>query len=292
MSEQAVVFGRTNSLIGVVTDPPGLRRRGCLPAILFLDAGFIHHVGPNRLYVTTARRLAAAGFLGLRFDFSGIGDSPSRPDHLPFQKSAVGEVREAMDWLSQARSCDRFILIGICSGASFALQTACADPRVAGVILINLQGGLDQESQSHVTRWSTDRYFWRISLFSARSWRNALTERADYRGIARTIGTKLGGLFAPRPRLLPEAEADLARIRTLQERGIRVLVIYSEGDPGWEYLGKTLDHERGHSGASRALSIETIPRADHTFTFLDSQQRLCRIIDDWTTHWTDNDVDE
>src|SRR5207302_190015 len=83
VNEQAVFLGQTNTLVGVVTDPG--QPHGELPhtAFVFLNAGLVHHVGPNRLYVTAARRLAALGFVGLRFDFSGIGDSPVRADHLP-----------------------------------------------------------------------------------------------------------------------------------------------------------------------------------------------------------------
>src|SRR5205823_3052307 len=47
-------------------------------AIVLLDAGATYRIGPNRLHVELARRLARDGDLVLRIDQSGIGDSAPR----------------------------------------------------------------------------------------------------------------------------------------------------------------------------------------------------------------------
>ncbi len=75
MKEEALRFGPNGSLIGIVTDPSEEERGKNLPAFLLLNAGHLHRVGPNRHYVSIARKLSAMGFTVLRFDFSGIGDS-------------------------------------------------------------------------------------------------------------------------------------------------------------------------------------------------------------------------
>ena len=59
MKETAITFGKSKSLTGVLTDPPEAKREAGVPAVIFLNAGLIHHVGPNRLYVKLARALAA-----------------------------------------------------------------------------------------------------------------------------------------------------------------------------------------------------------------------------------------
>lgn len=282
MSEQAVVFGRTNALVGVVNDPAPAERPGKPPAFLFLNAGFLHHAGPNRLYVTLARKIAALGFSGLRFDFSGIGDSPLRADHVPFQECAVDEVREAMDWLSETRSAERFVLLGLCSGGTFALQAAALDPRVVGLVLINFQGGVDQGAKSYVAQRSETRYFWRVSVFNASSWRRALTGKADYRSVLRRIGSKVAGVLGPRRKRPPEVEADEARIEGLLKRGVRLLTIYSVGDPGLDYLGEVLGGAPSEKTTAARIGLTTVPRADHTFTFPDGQQRVLQTIVDWT----------
>ena len=89
MREQAVLFGKTRSLAGVVTDPPKSTEDRKRPAIVLLNSGLVHKVGPNRLNVKLARMLATMGFPVLRFDLSGIGDSKYREDNLPVEKSAV-----------------------------------------------------------------------------------------------------------------------------------------------------------------------------------------------------------
>ena len=62
------------------------------------------------------------------------------------EKSAVSETREVMDYLSATRSHQRFVLMGICSGAKASFKTACCDPRVIGAVLINAGGHLHDET--------------------------------------------------------------------------------------------------------------------------------------------------
>ena len=73
MREAAVSFGPNASLVGIITSPsvPAARRE--LPGVILLNAGIINRVGPNRIYVKMARRLADMGLPVLRFDFSGRG---------------------------------------------------------------------------------------------------------------------------------------------------------------------------------------------------------------------------
>ncbi|MGH7928173.1 MAG: alpha/beta hydrolase, partial [Candidatus Binatia bacterium] len=75
MREEALLLGKTRSLVGILTDPPEAKRSTRLPGIILLNAGIIHRVGPNRMHVKIARTLAPMGFVVVRFDFSGIGDS-------------------------------------------------------------------------------------------------------------------------------------------------------------------------------------------------------------------------
>src|SRR5262245_3370773 len=142
MQEHASVFGKTSPLFGVITDPV---RGGASPAekrsaVILLNAGVIHRVGPSRLYVALARSMAAQGWTAVRFDHSGIGDSPARRDGLPFEQSAIVEAREVMDSLQRERGIDRFVLVGLCSGAVTAFEVAETDDRVTGAALINPQG--------------------------------------------------------------------------------------------------------------------------------------------------------
>jgi len=72
MRDKAVLFGKTKSLVGIITEPTPVFSGNDFPAFVFLNSGFLHRVGPHRLYVKAARKLAEEGFFVLRFDFSGI----------------------------------------------------------------------------------------------------------------------------------------------------------------------------------------------------------------------------
>lgn len=284
MSEEALLFGKTRSLVGIITDPPEAKRSQNLPAILLLNAGILHRVGPHRLYVKMARHLAAMGFVVFRFDFSGIGDSKARDDTLPFEKRAVSETREAMNCLSSTRSIERFFLLGICSGAVVSFQAACHDPRVVGAVLINAEAyqyNTSEELHSYIAHRKVASYYRKTALFKAASWLNAVKGKADYRRIIRTLCFQLRGLFIRQRKVSSEADKIAANLRLLSERGVRLLLVYSEGDPDLDYLHVVLGDEMHELSSCGQLRIEVIPQADHTFTLLQNQQHLLTVVHNW-----------
>ena len=166
MREEAVLFGKTRSFVGVVTIPQQDGKESNHTAIILLNAGLVHHVGPNRLYVNLARKLAAKGFVVFRFDYSGIGDSRSREDNLPYSESRLDETREALDFLNETRGSKRFVLMGICSGAIDAFTSSREDPRVTGIGLISTYCSSARTLPCSTRRWSCTR---RISQPAGRS---------------------------------------------------------------------------------------------------------------------------
>ena len=63
MSEEIITFGKTRALVGILHKPVGPAPRADLPAVLLLNAGLLHRVGPNRLYVKIARQLVPSTVL-------------------------------------------------------------------------------------------------------------------------------------------------------------------------------------------------------------------------------------
>ena len=135
MRDEVFDVGNDRELVSILTRPDG--GAGDRPAVIFLNAGVLHRVGPHRLHVTLARRLAARGLPALRIDLGGVGDSPPRGDAISFQDSAVADTRAAMTALTAATGAARFILAGLCAGADNSVATALVDPRVAGVVLLD-----------------------------------------------------------------------------------------------------------------------------------------------------------
>ncbi len=135
MRERAVRIGKPTPLTAIVSQPDSVDASA--PAVVILNSGVMHHVGTCRMSVHIARTLAQAGYLSVRFDFSGIGDSETRRGSKPFEETAIEETAEVMNYLERKRGINRFVLYGLCSGADGSYEVAKVDSRVIGIIQID-----------------------------------------------------------------------------------------------------------------------------------------------------------
>jgi pimeloyl-ACP methyl ester carboxylesterase len=282
MREQAVLFGRTKSLVGIVTEPNPDSKNCCFPAIILLNAGLLHRIGPNRLYVKIARQMASAGFIVLRFDFSGIGDSGTSTDGLPFDRSAISETQEAMSHLSSARDIERFILIGVCSGANVAFKAACCDHRVVGTIGINGSyydsitiEGLSQHIKSSIQ----GRYYYK-HLLDYKSWWRIMTGKSNLSSIIRFLLRKVRNLLF-RKENIPVKTDPLIEWNSLAKQQVDMLLVYSEGSVALDTYRLLLAKHLSGLEASGKLRIEIVEYTDHVFTLLWSQNTILDTIDQW-----------
>ena len=134
LTESAVNFGPRSGLVGVLTQPHEARAG---LAVVLLNSGIVHRVGPARLYVRLARRLAECGYPTFRMDLPGLGDSETiRGGQSIGEQNTVG-VSAAFDRLQELGIASRFVLLGLCAGAGNSFQIACSDARVAGAVLID-----------------------------------------------------------------------------------------------------------------------------------------------------------
>ena len=136
MNEITLQFGPDAGLVGTLATPPGNAGQP-LYAVLLFNAGIVPRIGPNRLNVRMARKLAVNGIPTLRFDLSGRGDSAPARGMESFEQQAVADLRAAMDLMTQRTGAQRFLLMGICSGAENAYHTALADERVIAISLMD-----------------------------------------------------------------------------------------------------------------------------------------------------------
>jgi pimeloyl-ACP methyl ester carboxylesterase len=132
---------RLNGAFSILSEPVAPVRRDA-PTIVLPNAGSAHHVGPNRLHVLLARRLAASGFPTLRFDLPGLGDSfvdDSARENVPYLPTSSDVVAAAIAELQLIRSANTFILMGLCSGAhtSFHAALDLSDAPIVESVLIN-----------------------------------------------------------------------------------------------------------------------------------------------------------
>ena len=281
LSEQAFLLGPYQSLVGIVTEAAATASPADRPAIVILNAGIIHRVGPSRTSVLLSRALAAAGHIVLRFDLSGIGDSEPRVDGLTSVEGSLADIREALDWLEASRRVRRFVLVGLCSGANHALlYGGGGDPRTVGLVLID------------PATPKTPRFYLRHfmpRLFRPRIWYRVLRGRHPMvQGLARRIARhREGGVAEPasrgRPDLQsPEVRAILERsYRGAVDRGVRFLAIFTEAlQDKVNYREQVIDAFPGVVFGDR-IRLEYFHGADHTFTSEADRSRLFALVAQW-----------
>jgi len=125
-----------HGLFGVSTEVPEASRG---PTALFLSVANEHHVGPTRVWVDLARRWAGEGIPSVRFDLSGLGDSPLRHQNQVEFTSVAPEAFD--DVIDAARAVapedpSNVILVGLCGSGYQSIDSAFElNPR--GVLVIN-----------------------------------------------------------------------------------------------------------------------------------------------------------
>ncbi|MBI1398037.1 MAG: alpha/beta fold hydrolase [Betaproteobacteria bacterium] len=270
VKERVVRLGPDRTLVGILTEPAGRARAGDT-ALVLLNSGLIHRVGPSRLYVRLARRLAALGMPVLRLDLSSLGDSDVRADNLPLLEAIVQDPRDAMNDLAVA-GYRRFVLFGICSGAYAAFKTACADERVAGAILVNPQDFVgDPEWVSHA--WA--QRYWSKSLFSPRAWLNLLTGRIEYRRLFTVLWRQATRLVRGGGSKVEDTTRGLkAELDAVLARGARLQMIFSAGDVSVEQFSMILGRDLFDASAPDELAALQLDDTDHLFSRRADQDRL------------------
>jgi pimeloyl-ACP methyl ester carboxylesterase len=266
--EQIAMFGIRQNLNGILTVPRGGGHAN-KPAIVILNSGVVHRIGHHRMYVTMARRLAAAGHAVLRFDLSGIGDS-ARSDSLEPGPAAVADVASALDWLSETRGFKTAVLLGLCSGADLALKYGHTDDRIVGLVLLD---------PSIPPTWRSYVHYIGERVTNMRSWRTFLLGRGRIWGdlISRMVAAVGIPLIEAQNRLVdPKSRTKLeALFKHSLERNIRLLVVFTEGFA--EYPEQLL-HAFPSLTFSNMLTLEYFNDCDHVFTPAKHRERLNQLV--------------
>ena len=272
MQESVIQFGPENGLIGLLTTPDESVRVANAPTAVILNAGIVHRIGPFRLHVDIARQLAAAGYSTLRIDLSGLGDSLPRTEKLHGENRAVLDVANAFDCLKANHGADKFVLLGLCSGAFNAHQVAVRDERVVGAVFID---GIV---------FPTTGYFWRHTvgrLLKPRFYRNAIKRRS--------CGQKQPWISEDAGAELAESEFffadDLSRdaitkdLGDLKTRGVSMLFLYTDGYD--DVCGRKQFREMYSIAPDEQVQVEYYPKAEHTFRIVENRNIACQRIVDW-----------
>jgi alpha-beta hydrolase superfamily lysophospholipase len=286
--ERSIQFGPAGRLFGILSEPGDGSAHPARPAIVLLNVGANHRVGPNRMYVALARDLASLGYVSLRFDVSGLGDSAGGPGSLGarlYSKDSVGDVKTAMSLVTELCGQKRFVLVGLCSGAYLAFHTCVEDPRVVGQVLLNPQTFEWREGDtldlSMRKSFLSTRYYLR-ALFEPHVWKRGLRGQLNVLGIAGILRERLAvrvkiAVDAVRARALGQnrQQTEIERaFRATTDRGVESLLVFSFNDGGIDMIEKHLGPDARTMHGSRRFRFEIVDGADHTFTPIDSQTVL------------------
>jgi len=283
ISERAIAIAQPDGdSFAIVAEPLGARS-GDICAV-FLNAGEVRHIGPNRNWVESGRRWAAAGVPTVRIDLEGIGEADgdrADPRIAEFYDEIYApQLTAVLDEIERLGVGSRFVCIGLCSGAYWALQLADRDPRVIGGVMLN-PGAIVWDPDLRSRR---DARLLSSAVLSRESWRRLFYGDVDLRrkavflrNLARSMFRRVGRALRPRsqasaPKLDPTLV--LERVHTKQKR---IALGFCLNEPVLAELNadgitKTIDEWQN-------LELDYLEGEDHALGPIGAQRHAARIID-------------
>ena len=251
-------------------------------AVLLTNAGIISRVGPHRINVTLARLASQLGLMGFRFDMAGLGDSQRRNSEGTLLQQRVSDIRAAMDHVQRTWGPSRFAMVGFCSGADLAHLTSLDDPRLDAIVMF-------------------DPYLYR----TPRALLNHFLRQAQQHGWLHGLRLATSALLHPmRPfedpdssqdtaqqgrTLFPSREEFAARIKTLTERNVRIMMVFSGSSPAlYNYAAQFHDAFRTYGVVDRVESVY-LPDCDHMLTTSRAQAVFQKLLLPWLEQLRDAD---
>jgi alpha-beta hydrolase superfamily lysophospholipase len=287
LRERPVFFGPERRLFGIVTEPAldERRRRG----VILLNSGADYHIGAGRMYVSMARRWADRGYVVLRMDLAGLGDSATRPgcrDDDVFPAAVMEDIGAAIDFIRARYAVQDVTLGGLCSAAYHTLRAAVAGLPVNRILMVNPQNFSWKEGMTVGDVQLVDvikgMRVYRERATSLQTWKRLLRGQIDVVAVAR--------IYLHRARIVVESTVrDAARrlhirlprdlgwdLQEVAARGVRVVFVFARGEPGIELL-----RIQGGSVVARLgdrCRVHIIDSADHTFTWSGPRARLEQVL--------------
>ena len=281
--ERPVFFGSETLLFGIVTEPSQseTRRR----AVVLLNAGADHHVGPSRKSVSLARRWARRGYFVLRMDIGGLGDSSTRrgrPDDEVFPPAALDDIRAGVEFLKTRYRVSDITLTGLCSGAYHALRAAVAAVPVNRILMVNPLNFFWKEGMMlddlQVAEVVQNSVLYGQRVLSGAAWKRLLSGQVN---VWRIVQTYIQRALLPLESMLRDwarrlrihLPNDLGReLEEIAARGVQIAFVFAHGEPAIDLL-----KIEGGSSVKRIGSkcrVHIIESADHVFSHSATREAL------------------
>lgn len=228
-------------------------------------------LGPQRLWVHLAIRLAGMGYPCLRFDYRGCGDSEG-PEGPPPADSALADAIAAEQHLRRQTGVRATVLVGICYGAEIGMLASHSADSVAGLVACSAGRYVTTDGYGRAV---SDAYGYlagyKAKLLSWKSWRKLLTGHVH----AGLILSGLGRTLSPATRRRDREGTAAARNRLAgARRRVPSLFIYGSKDPLMAKCMPGYQQEAASSGLDRRFHI--VSGANHNFSAVDWTEELIR----------------
>lgn len=276
-----------------------------LPAVILVSPGAKMRVGPGRLYVPLTDMLVESGCTVLRFDYYGLGDSEGElPETMladVYRNIELGryvpDTISALRWMREMHGFDRFILGGLCGGATTAVLTAQKDTSVVGLLSIGMNVTLSSNALTPA-RLLTEgqiqsrrkQYFRR--LLQPKSWLRFLTFRSEYGVI--WLALKRSFMKRRRPEKATPARANQPQTDNTNplfasaffaflERGGQAFMLFSEKDRlHSEYLEKFAARFRDRlTPFKHQIKEHVVAEANHVLALEEWRQEMIDLSQRW-----------
>lgn len=230
-----------------------------------------HRIGPARLWVESARTLAAHGIRAVRFDRMGTGDSGTvlTDENTPIvSPEARRNVLDLIDTLDVPPS--RRMHVGMCSGAWMGAYVA-SQRGARSVVLLNIVNWSINNRRPPVKKAHVDAMESDVAnriFVVARTIRNAGRRAQRYVPYPVWLGLGFLGLV----------NAPESMLRTLTRRGTKTAVSLAPEDEAW------FEANRGRQGVTRLSRSKNPPHVlfsgsgDHNLFHRSSRERVGRLI--------------
>lgn len=197
-------------------------------------------------------------------------------------ESALQDVQHAVTFLAESRGATRFLVVGLCSGANYGIQTAFTDPRVTGVIAIDpAVARTRRSSMLHLAR----RMKHMATIRALLTLRHPVFQRAFGGRRSMAAAKAAAGQSEQRAETTAMTPVALAGIsdalnQTL-DRGTRLLLVFTGGvNHVYNYQNQLFDL-LPDVDFRNLLTLHYMPQTDHTVSDLASRRELMQTVALW-----------
>ncbi len=283
-------FGRLFGVLGEPVDEPASG-----VTAVFLNAGAVRRIGPNRLWVETSRRWNARGIATIRVDLEGIGDADGDPgryrDVGNFYTPEVGlQVDSVVDELQRRGFGPRFVLIGLCAGGYWAFHTGASDPRVVEAIILNPRAmiwdpDLLSRREAKAVRRLIEPALWdRVLHGQVQATRMVDISRAMVRTATSAATTRLRRIGTDQPVLSTVSQVE-GLLDALREHGTRVILAFADDEPVRDEL--EADGVLARLARWPNVVLAHLPGRDHTLRPMVAQRAYHELLEGELARLTD-----